>query len=67
MGHRVAHSNDVMCHYPNTLVAVLKRPCWQALHKLMGDALMIHLLLHYAIFTKLRQPKGSYIQVSCKL
>jgi hypothetical protein len=62
-GHRVTASNSVMCYFPNTLVATLKTAVWEALHALIGDDLLVHLLLNYCIFVKVPQPSGSYIQV----
>jgi hypothetical protein len=53
-----------MCYYPNTLVALLKRPHWEALHRLMGDDLFMHLLLHYVILVELPGVQRSFVQVS---
>lgn len=62
-GHRVSSSNGVMCYYPNTLVALLKKSPWQTLHSVIGDDLMIHLLMNYVIIVELQESKHSYIQV----
>lgn len=62
-GHRVTQSNAIMCYYPNTLVAALKKPLWGSLHQLMGDDLMTHLLLNYTIIVQIQGAPGSYMQV----
>ncbi|EGZ25802.1 hypothetical protein PHYSODRAFT_391036, partial [Phytophthora sojae] len=61
-GHRVTQSNAIMCYYPNTLVAALKKPLWGSLHQLMGDDLMTHLLLNYTIIVQIQGAPGSYMQ-----
>lgn len=62
-GHRVASSNGIMCYYPNTLVALLKKSAsWQKLHAVIGDDLMIHLLMNYVVIVELRDSK-QFIQV----
>lgn len=66
VGHRVTQSNGIMCYYPNTLVAALKKPLWEHLHELMGDDLMTHLLLHYTIFVQLKENPDSYLQLTGK-
>ncbi|CEG35759.1 Telomerase catalytic subunit/reverse transcriptase TERT [Plasmopara halstedii] len=67
VGHRVIESNGVMCYYPNTLVAALKKPLWISLHKIMGDDLMMHLLLNYTIFVHIKgMPDSSYMQLTGK-
>ncbi|KAG6612579.1 Telomerase catalytic subunit/reverse transcriptase TERT [Phytophthora cinnamomi] len=65
-GHRVTQSNAIMCYYPNTLVAALKKPLWESLHQLMGDDLMTHLLLNYTIIVQLKGAPGSYMQLTGK-
>ncbi|CAI5746351.1 unnamed protein product [Peronospora destructor] len=65
-GHRVTQSNGIMCYYPNTLVAALKKPLWEFLHELIGDDLMMHLLLNYTIFVQLKEASDSYMQVAGK-
>lgn len=66
-GHRVASSNDIMCYYPNTLVALLKKsPSWQMLHAVIGDDLMIYLLMNYVVVVELQESK-SFIQVRLAL
>ncbi|KAL4177207.1 hypothetical protein KRP22_002141 [Phytophthora ramorum] len=65
-GHRVAQSNGVMCYYPNTLVAALKKPLWESLHRLMGDDLLTHLLLNYTIVVQLKEASLSYMQLTGK-
>ena len=35
-GHRVLHSNDVVCFFPNTIVSRLKQHDWTHLHQLIG-------------------------------
>ncbi|KAL4138556.1 hypothetical protein PRIC2_002061 [Phytophthora ramorum] len=65
-GHRVAQSNGVMCYYPNTLVAALKKPLWESLHRLMGDDLLTHLLLNYTIVVQLKETSLSYMQLTGK-
>ncbi|KAG7377602.1 hypothetical protein PHYPSEUDO_011397 [Phytophthora pseudosyringae] len=65
-GHRVTQSNGVMCYYPNTLVAALKKPLWESLHQLMGDDLMTHLLLNSTIFVQLKKAPDSYMQLTGK-
>ncbi|CAH0516411.1 unnamed protein product [Peronospora belbahrii] len=65
-GHRVMQSNGIMCYYPNTLVAALKKPLWKSLHKLTGDDLMTHLLLNYTIFVQLKDAPDSYMQIAGK-
>ncbi|EEY53480.1 uncharacterized protein PITG_07137 [Phytophthora infestans T30-4] len=67
VGHRVTQSNGIMCYYPNTLVAALKKPLWEHLHELMGDDLMTHLLLHYTIFVQLKENPDSYLQLTGKI
>ncbi|TDH73412.1 hypothetical protein CCR75_003794 [Bremia lactucae] len=65
-GHRVTQSDDVVCYYPNTLVAALKKPLWGAVHKLIGDDLMMHLLLNFTIFVQLKETPDSYMQLAGK-
>ncbi|KAG6947811.1 hypothetical protein JG688_00015395 [Phytophthora aleatoria] len=62
VGHRVTQSNGIICYYPNTLVAALKKPLWGSLHELMGDDLMTHLLLNYTILVQLKENPDSYMQ-----
>ncbi|CAH0491660.1 unnamed protein product [Peronospora farinosa] len=65
-GHQVMQSNGIMCYYPNTLVAALKKPLWEFLHEIIGDDLMMHLLLNYTIFVQLKEASDSYMQVAGK-
>ncbi|KAL3667294.1 hypothetical protein V7S43_007525 [Phytophthora oleae] len=65
-GHRVTQSNAVICYYPNTLVAALKKPRWGSLHNLMGDDLMTHLLLNYTVVVQLKEDSGSFMQLTGK-
>ncbi|ETI35818.1 hypothetical protein F443_17915 [Phytophthora nicotianae P1569] len=65
-GHRVTQSNGIVCYYPNTLVAALKKPLWGSLHELMGDDLVTHLLLNYTIFVQLKENPDSFIQLTGK-
>lgn len=62
-GHRVSSSNGVMCFFPNTLVALLKKEPWRDLHAAIGDDLMLHLLLNYVVIIEMDASKRSYIQV----
>ncbi|KAG2761693.1 hypothetical protein PC129_g18146 [Phytophthora cactorum] len=64
VGHRVTQSNGIICYYPNTLVAALKKPLWGSLHELMGDDLMTHLLLNYTILVQLKENPDSYMQLT---
>jgi hypothetical protein len=62
-GHLLTQSNAIMSYYPNTLVAALKKPLWEALHQLMGDDLMTHLLVNYTVLAQLKDSPLSYMQV----
>ncbi|TYZ67386.1 hypothetical protein PybrP1_001697 [[Pythium] brassicae (nom. inval.)] len=65
-GHRVSSSNGVMCFFPNTLVALLKKEPWPELHAAIGDDLMLHLLLNYVVVVEADGAKRSFIQVAGK-
>ncbi|TMW66307.1 hypothetical protein Poli38472_004072 [Pythium oligandrum] len=65
-GHRIAHSNAVMCYFPNTLVATLKRTPWEELHAVIGDDLMIHLLMNYCVYVEIQGSPGSFMQLAGK-
>ncbi|KAJ0406604.1 hypothetical protein ATCC90586_003115 [Pythium insidiosum] len=62
-GHRVAHLNGVMCYFPNMLVATLQRPVWDALHRCIGDDLLLHLLLNFSLFVRVEAASPTYMQV----
>ena len=47
--------------YPNTTTKTLKDPAWELLLKRIGQPMMLHLLLHCAIFVGL--PNACYLQV----
>lgn len=49
-------------HYPNTSARELRGAAWERLLSRVGDAVMVHLLLHASIFLAL--PNGCFLQVS---
>lgn len=49
-------------YFPNTTTRLLRGAVWERLLSRVGDALMMHLLLHSSIFVPL--PNGSFLQVS---
>lgn len=49
-------------YYPNTTARMLRGASWERLLSRIGDALMMHLLLHGSIFLSL--PNGCFLQVS---
>ncbi|GLD92821.1 hypothetical protein PINS_up001400 [Pythium insidiosum] len=63
-GHRVAHMNGVMSYFPNTLVTMLQRPVWEALHQHIGDDLLLHLLLNFSLFIRVHAASPTYVQLS---
>lgn len=54
-------SKPFTAFYPNTVTEMLKTPVWDLLLKRAGPAIMLHLLLHCAVFAAL--PNSCYIQV----
>lgn len=49
-------------YHPNTTVRTLKGRDWQRLLLLVGDALMLHLLLHASLFVPLAN--GCFLQLA---
>lgn len=49
-------------YQPNTTVCLLKGRDWQRLLLLIGDALMLHVLIHASVFLPLAN--GCYLQVT---
>lgn len=52
----------VVNKYPNSAVEFLSSKCWQALHKRIGDDLMIHLLKDVSLFVMVKNQ--CYMQVA---
>ena len=47
------HLHGITCRFPNSVVSFLKRPCWERLHRQIGDELFLHLLVHEVMLLKL--------------
>ncbi|KAL6051599.1 Telomerase reverse transcriptase, variant 3 [Balamuthia mandrillaris] len=61
-GHGMQSLYGVECYFPNTLVNVLKGSEWDLLLSRIGDACMLHLLLHTCLFLPL--PNSCYMQLT---
>jgi hypothetical protein len=48
------NSSFVEAIYPNTLVNTLNSPAWEWLHRILGDAMMIHMLSECSLFIRLK-------------
>ena len=47
------HMHGISCRFPNSVVSFLKRPCWENLHRQIGDELFLRLIVHEVMLLKL--------------
>ena len=61
--HAIAQVRGIVSFYPNTLVHLLQRPKWKAIHGHIGDDLMIHLLSTFYICQRITSTGDAWVQV----